>query len=140
MARIQILGLALFLFCGTVEAQTLSSGVWKAVTNFRVDGFPLPASTGEDCVTAAQAADAKGTITKGLDKIGCVITDWQVVNNNLTAALSCDNQDVKAKGTVQGQFTEKSYHLEGQAHGFYKGIIPSVASLTLDGQWLSDCK
>lgn len=129
-----------FLILGSIAgAQTLSPGIWHAETDFRVDGIPLPASIGESCVTPEQAKDAKATLTQSLDKIGCVITDWKVIDNNLNASLTCRSDKLDAKGTIEGTFTDKTYELSGQAHGFYEHIFPSVASLKLHGRWISDC-
>ena len=120
-------------------AQTLNPGMWHAQTDFKVDGIPLPSSTGDSCVTPDEAKDAKTTLTKNLDKIGCVITDWKVVDSQLKASLNCKNDNLTANGTIEGVFTETSYELNGKAHGFYEGIIPSVATLNLHGQWTGAC-
>ena len=139
MKILALISLALLAFSNFSQAQNLTPGIWHAQTDFRVDGIPLPASTGDSCVTPDDAKDAKSTLTKNLDKIGCVITDWNVVNDHLDASLECKNNQVEAKGKIQGDFTDKSYDLKGQAHGFYQHVIPSVASLRLHGQWVSDC-
>jgi hypothetical protein len=121
------------------SAQAIAPGYWTADTKFRVDGIPIPDSTGGGCVTAEQAQDPRNTLTKELTKIGCVITEWDMQGNNLQASLLCKNSDVSAKGKITGQFSDKTYHLQGKAQGFYKNFLPSVASIDLTGQWVRDC-
>lgn len=142
MLRFQILNLffmAGLFFNSSLEAQSLEPGIWHAKTDFTVDGISLPASIGEECVSTEQAKDAKGTISKALDKIGCILTQWNVKDNYLEAALECKNSELNAKGIIRGQFSEKNYQLEGSAHGFYLKVIPAVATLKLNGQWLNIC-
>lgn len=120
-------------------AQSLEPGMWHAVTNFTVDGVALQPSIGNECISTAQTKDAKTTITSKLQGIGCTLTEWNIQGNNLVAGLSCQTKGITATGSLSGQFSEKAYHLEGHAFGFYQRIIPSVASLVLNGQWVGAC-
>lgn len=132
----------LILFAGPFNhsfAQSLEPGIWKAKTNFKLNGIPLPSSEDEECVSPAEAKDAKATIAKELKKKGCELTKWSVKGKKLEAALSCENKDFTAKGNLQGQFSKKSYHLEGEADGTVKQMLPSTATVVLAGEWVKAC-
>ncbi len=120
-------------------AQSVQPGNWQAKTEFKVDGISFPTSLTEECITPDQAIDVKASIAKGLLKLGCVLAQWKVLNNNLEAELECKTSAYTAKGRIRGQFTDKAYQLEGNAHGLYHNIVPTSASLLLTGQWTKDC-
>jgi hypothetical protein len=123
-----------------VFAQTMKPGMWKAKSSFKLNGLSLPASEGEECITAEEAKDPKNTISKELKKNGCELTQWKLKGKKLEAALSCKNKDVDATGKIHGTVSEKSYSLVGEAEGTYQGVLPSQATVNLDGQWVKDCK
>ena len=39
-----------------------------------------------------------------------------------------------------GTVTKKSYNLNAEAKGKYKGTIPATADIKLTGQWVQACK
>ena len=121
-------------------AQSLDPGLWKVKSEFKLNGIPLPTSDNEDCITAAEAHDAKTTVMKELKRNDCTILNWKVKGKNLTATIKCKTSEIQAEGTLTGQFSARNYHLSGSAKGTYQGIIPSEATLKLDGSWLRDCK
>lgn len=124
----------------TSNAQSLEPGIWKTKTSFNIGGIPLPPKDHEDCVLAEQAKDAKSTIIKALKKEGCEVTHWEIKKNELEAGLSCKNNDVQASGKIHGKFSAKNYSLKGEADGTYKNMIPSKATLEVNGQWIKKCK
>lgn len=138
MISLSVLMTVLFL-TSSVFAQSLDPGVWEAKSSFKLNGVPLPGGEDQECVTAADAKDAKITIGKELKKRGCEITKWDVKGKNLTASLKCENDDMDATGTIKGTFTAKSYSLSGEAQGTYQKLLPAEATLKLDGRWLKKC-
>lgn len=121
-------------------AQSLNPGLWKVKSEFKLNGIPLPTSDNEDCITAAETHDAKATVMKELKRNDCRILSWKVKGNNLSAGIKCETSEIQAEGNLSGQFSAQSYHLTGSAKGTYQGIIPSQATLKLDGNWIRDCK
>lgn len=128
------------LLCSvTLNAQSLKPGVWKATSSFQLNGIQLPSSEDEECVTATEAKDAKSTITKELKKNGCELTKWTLKGKKIEASLICKNNELDAKGSLHGQFSQNSYELEGNAEGTYQGVLPSSATMKLSGQWVKAC-
>lgn len=121
------------------QAQSLTPGIWKTKTSFKLSGISLPSKEEVSCITEDEAKDAKTTITDGLKKQGCELNKWEVKNNKLQAALSCKNKDLEATGQIHGQFSKKSYSLDGEAEGTYKSAIPASATIRLTGQWVKKC-
>ncbi len=121
-------------------AQVLEAGLWKTKSSFKLNGISLPSKEHEECISAAEAKDAKTTIVDALKKESCELTRWEVKKGKLEAALSCKNSDVEASGKIHGTLSTKSYSLEGEADGTYKNAIPSTATLKLSGQWVKRCK
>ena len=124
---------------GQLYAQSFEPGFWTTKESLEVSGVPLPASNNEKCISEAQAKDAKATIEKELKKRGCVLTEWIVKNQKLDAAIKCDNDDIQATGKLYGQFSRKSYDLQGNAEGTFKKALPATALLKLSGQWVKKC-
>lgn len=121
------------------SAQSLTPGVWKAQTSFNLNGIPLPPSESEECVSKESAKDVKETITKELKKKGCELTKWNLKGEKLEASLTCKSDDLDAKGNLKGKVTSKSYSITGNAEGTYKNLLPSSATLALNGQWNKPC-
>lgn len=141
MQKSQILLSVSFLFLSmNLAAQSIAPGVWEAKSSFKLNGVPLPGGEDQECVTAADAKDAKITITKELKKRGCVVTKWDIKGKNLDAALKCENDDMNAIGRIKGTFSDKSYKLSGDAEGTYKNVLPAEATLALEGRWLKKCE
>lgn len=136
---IYLILILLNLFVFTVSAQSLQPGIWKVKTVFKLNGIPLPTQDDQECISASEAKDAKSTIAKELKRNDCEIKTWKIAGKNLETKISCSGSDVKAEGVLKGQFTAKSYRLTGKAEGTYQDIIPSVASLSLAGDWVKDC-
>ena len=132
--------LALLVSAHFVHAQSFEPGKWTSNESLELNGIPLPSSKDEECITAAQAKDAKATIEKELKKKGCSLTKWTYKNQKLDAAIKCDNKDMNAVGKLSGKFTNKSYDLTGEANGTDQEILPAVAVLNLSGQWVSYCQ
>lgn len=122
-----------------VKAQSLEPGLWKAKTTFKVGDLSLPPSEDEECISTAEAKDAKGTITKELKRNGCKLLTWKVTGSQLEVSLTCTNEQIDAKGTLRGHFSAKNYELNGDAEGTYQGVIPATATLKLTGQWAKAC-
>lgn len=122
------------------HAQNLQPGLWKAKSQFKLNGVPLPSSEDEDCIKPSQTRDAQATIRKELQKHGCRLDSWVVKNQNLEASLTCQTDEIDAKGKLHGKFTNKSYNLNGEAQGTYQNVIPSKATVTLTGQWVRTCQ
>lgn len=120
-------------------AQSFEAGLWTSKESLELNGIPLPSSSDEECITKAQAKDAKATIAKELKKKGCSLTKWVLKNKKLDAAIKCNNDDMDATGHLSGPFTSTSYELTGEAKGTYKDILPAVAELKLTGQRVSNC-
>ncbi|MGZ3692284.1 MAG: DUF3617 domain-containing protein [Pseudobdellovibrio sp.] len=131
--------LALFFFSGSLYAQSLESGLWKSQDSFEVNGLAMPQSSHENCVTEAQAKDAKSTIEQQLKKQGCSVSKWNVKNNKLDASLSCKNKDIEATGTISGSFSAKVYNLKAEANGTFRQVMPATAVIRLSGQWMKKC-
>ncbi len=123
-----------------ILAQSLDPGLWKVKTEFKLNGIPFPTEDNEDCITSAEAKDAKATVTRELKRNDCEILSWKVKEKNLTASIKCDTSEIQAEGTLKGQFSAKKYQLSGVAKGTYQGVIPSVATLKLTGNWMRACK
>lgn len=130
--------LAVFFLSQTGLAQSMQPGLWRAKSTLVLNNLPLPASEDEECVSKSQAKDVKQTITKELSKKGCTIQKWNLKSQQLDATLNCKSKDLEAKGTLKGKVENKSYKLTGEAEGTYK-MIPSFASLQLEGQWVKNC-
>jgi hypothetical protein len=123
----------------TLLAQSLEPGMWKAKTSFKLNGIPLPSSEHEECITPSEAKDVKSTITKELQKNKCELTKWNVKGKKLEASLECKSDELDAKGNLHGQFSKKSYELQGEAKGTYQNVLPSSATVQLSGQWVKAC-
>lgn len=137
MRRFSVVLLGTFLALQT-PAQEFEPGLWKSRTTLRLNGIPMPDSRAENCITDKQAKNARATIEYELKKQGCFLTKWEVKKENLDADVKCDNQDLEANGKLRGPFSEKEYDLRGEAKGKYKRILPSVASITMTGEWVAD--
>ncbi|AZZ36293.1 hypothetical protein CIK05_05645 [Bdellovibrio sp. qaytius] len=122
-----------------IWAQSFEAGLWKSKESLELNGIPLPSSSDEECITKEQAKDAKATIEKELKKKGCTLTKWNYKNQNLDAAITCNNKDMVASGKLTGPFTSKSYKLTCEATGTYKDVLPAVAELKLSGERVSAC-
>ncbi|MES2803550.1 MAG: DUF3617 family protein [Bdellovibrionota bacterium] len=133
-----ILVTALF-FNFQVNAQSFEPGLWTSKESLTLNGIPLPSSNDEECISKAQAKDAKATIEKELKKKGCSLTKWVYKNQKLDASIKCDNDDMEATGKLSGPFTSKSYELKGEARGTYKQVLPAIAQLNLFGERISNC-
>ncbi len=121
-------------------AQQLAPGMWKVKTDFKLNGISLPTTDDEECITAAEAKDAKTTVAKELKRNDCELKNWKVKGKNLEASISCKRSEIEAEGILKGTFNEKSYELFGEAAGTFQGIIPSTATLKLIGTWVKTCK
>lgn len=130
---------AILLFNMPLFAQSFEAGLWKSKESLELNGIPLPSSSDEECITKAQAKDAKATIAKELKKKGCALTKWVLKNKKLDASIKCNNDDMDATGSLSGPFTSTSYELTGEAKGTYKQLLPAVAALKLSGQRVSGC-
>ncbi|MCC2677825.1 MAG: hypothetical protein K0R29_401 [Pseudobdellovibrio sp.] len=119
-------------------AQKFVPGLWKSRTTLRLNGIPMPDSRSENCISDTQAKDARATLEEELKKQGCFLTKWQVNNKNLEADVKCDNQNLLANGKLSGPFTESKYELRGEAKGKYKRALPSIAAITMTGEWVAD--
>lgn len=129
------------LFGINTQAISMRPGQWKSTTSFKLNGIQLPKNESQGCVSPKQASDIQTTLTKGLQKDGCELKKWNLKGTHLQAEVSCQNKDIAAEGKISGTVTEKSYNLEGNAQGIYKNAIPSVATITLTGNWVSKtCK
>lgn len=127
-----------FLIGLAAQAQKFVPGLWKSRTTLRLNGIPMPDSRAENCITGKQAKDARATIEDELKKQGCFLTKWEVNNKNLDADVKCDNQNLLANGKLYGPFDEKKYELRGEAKGKYKRALPSIAAITMTGEWVAD--
>lgn len=127
-------------FGSALVAQHLTPGIWKVKTDFKLNGISLPTTDDEECITAAEAKDAKTTVAKELKRNDCELKNWKVKGKNLTAGISCNRAEIEAEGVLKGTFNEKSYELFGEAAGTFQGIIPSTATLRLIGTWVKTCK
>ncbi len=130
---------ATLIFANPVHAQQLSAGLWKVKTIFKLNGIALPTTEDEDCISATEAKDVKGTVTKELKRNDCEIKSWKVSGKNLEATIACSRAEIEAEGNLKGQFTKKSYQLSGDATGTFQGVIPSTATLQLSGSWVKAC-
>lgn len=128
-----------FFFGTQIYAQSFEPGLWKSKESLELNGVPLSPSSGEDCITAKEAKDAKATIEKELKQQGCSVVKWSVKNQKLDAAIKCDNDEMEAVGKLKGKFSRKSYELVGEAEGTIKKILPAVAVLRLSGEWVKSC-
>lgn len=129
-----------FLFSATfqVAAQSIDPGLWRDKSSFTVNGIPLPSKKQEECIRADQAKDVKSAIIKDLKAHGCELTKWTVKGSKLEASLKCDSDDLEASGTLKGQFSKKSYSLDGEAEGTYQQMLPAKAELKLRGEWVAE--
>ena len=139
-AVITIIIFTISFFVITIHAQSLQPGIWKVKSDIKLNGISLPTESVEDCITVAEAKDAKTTVAKELKRNECLIKSWKIKGQNLTAKISCASREIQADGILTGQFTKKSYILSGNATGTYQNLIPSVAHLKLEGVWISACK
>ncbi len=140
MKRILVLLVGLtFSHSSILLAQSIEPGLWKTKTSFKLNGIPLPSSENEDCVSASEAKDVKSSITKELQKNKCELTKWTVKGKKLEASLECKSSELNAKGNLHGQFSKKSYELQGDAKGTYQNVLPSSATVQLSGQWVKAC-
>jgi hypothetical protein len=134
----------LFSFClipfsSQAFAQSVKAGVWQAVSTINISGLPLPGSKDEECISASEAKDIKATILKRLEKTGCSSTKWIVKGAQLDIGLKCKRAGLDAEGNLHGTVTRTLYKLSGTASGTYQSI-PTEAELSLQGQWIKDCK
>lgn len=126
------------LFSLQAPAQKFVPGLWKSRTTLRLNGIPMPDSRAENCITNKQAKNARATIENQLKSQGCYLTKWEVKEKNLDADVKCDNKDLEANGKLRGPFSERKYDLKGEARGKYKRILPSIAAITLTGEWVEE--
>lgn len=122
-----------------LQAQSFEPGIWKSKESIKLNGLPFPAPDGEECISAAQAGDARAAIAAELKRIDCNITKWEAKDQKLDLAVSCDNKNFNATGNLKGTFTRKSYDLKGDANGSIRQTIPAVVEMHLTGQWLRAC-
>lgn len=127
------------LFTLQTNAQSFEAGLWKTKESIKVNGIALPESSSQECVTEAQAKDAKAAIQKELKKQNCALTKWTVKNQKLDAAITCKSKDIEASGNLSGDFGLKSYNLTGEAQGTFMQALPATANLALSGQWIRKC-
>lgn len=120
-------------------AQSFEPGLWKSKESLELNGVSLPDFKAEECITPSQAKDSKATIEKELKRRGCSLTKWMVKDQKLDAAIICKNENMDAVGNLKGEFSSKSYNLNGEANGTFKEILPAVAVLKLSGQWVKAC-
>jgi hypothetical protein len=120
------------------KAQSLAAGQWQTRTQVLLNGLPLPPNHGSECVTTDTTKNLQSKLAEELAKSGCKIDKWNLQGQTLITSLSCDQDDIQAQGDIKGTVTDKSYQLQGQASGNYKGI-PAVATLKLTGQWTGSC-
>lgn len=130
---------AFMFFSAQLFAQSFEPGLWKSKESLELNGITLPAHEAEECITKNQAKDAKGTIERELKRRGCSLTKWTVKNQQLDAAIICKNEDMDAVGNLQGEFSPKSYNLNGGAKGTFKQVLPATAVLKLSGKWIKAC-
>lgn len=132
---------ALVLLLSTAElyAQSFEPGIWKSKESIKLNGLPFPAPDGEECISAAQAGDARAAIAAELKRIDCSITKWDAKNQKLELSVSCDNKNFSATGNLKGSFTRKNYDLRGDANGSIRQTIPAVVEMHLTGQWQRAC-
>lgn len=130
---------ALLFFAFQLYAQSFEPGLWKSKESLVLNGLPFPESTGEECITDAQAKDAKATIEKELKKQGCGLTKWVVNNQKLVASINCKNDNFDAVGKLSGGFSRESYDLVGEAKGTFMQALPAIAVIKLSGQWVKKC-
>ncbi len=129
-----------FIFVSThAFSQALDAGLWKAKSEFSVNGLPLPSSENEECISKDEVKDIKATITKDLRKNNCTLDAWKANAGKLEAALTCKSDGLEATGKIRGSYTAKSYDLTGEANGTYQKSIPASAKLKLKGQWTKAC-
>ena len=120
-------------------AQTLMAGQWSAQASFKLNGIPMPPSHSEECLTASEAKDAKGTIEKSLERSNCHLTSWSVVKKKLKAEVECKNSTYDAKGELAGLFDKRSYDLAGEIKGTHKVLGVARATVEFSGKWISAC-
>lgn len=123
-----------------VEAQSMSAGQWNAQASFKLNGIPLPPSHSTECLTAAEAKDAKATIEKSLKRSSCQLNSWVLKKNQLKAEVSCKNSDYDAKGQLSGLFDKQSYDLSGEISGTHKVVGKAIASVQFSGRWMGKCQ
>lgn len=129
-----------FLLAATHSfAQALEAGLWKAKSDFSINGLPLPSNENEECITKDEVKDIKATITKDLRKNNCTLDTWKAHAGKLEASLTCKSDGLEATGKIRGSYTTKSYDLAGEANGTYQKSIPASAKLKLKGQWTKTC-
>lgn len=120
-------------------AQTLKPGIWKGQASFTVNNIPLPSTQDEDCILPHEVKDVKGSLVKNLKKQGCSLTKWEVRGQKIEASLVCKGQDIDATGSLKGQFSDKSYKLSGEVKGTFKEMLPAIAQVELQGEWVKSC-
>lgn len=120
-------------------AQTLKPGLWKAKITFKVNDISMPSSNEEDCILPHEVKDVKASIEKNLKKNDCSLTKWTVKGHKLDSALSCNSDNLVATGTLRGDFSDKSYKLNGEAKGTIDAILPATATIELRGEWVKPC-
>ena len=135
----KLLTLTLVFFGLHANAQSLNAGLWKARTNYKVNGIPLPHTEDEECISKSQAKDVKATLSSALQKRGCEFNSWKLVGQELNAELHCKKDGFEATGIVKGSVTPTRYDLITDAKGKYKSI-PSIAQIHLVGDRIQDCK
>ncbi len=139
LQRSKFFFLFFLLLSSTTQAQDLAPGIWQAKSEGILNGISILPAVGEECISSEQAQNPKTTISKIIEKIGCVLTSWSINDGNLEASLDCKTNQLRAKGKIRGQFSEKSYDLHGNVQGVYLNFIPASANLILRGQWMSEC-
>lgn len=117
----------------------MAPGQWSAQASFKLNGIPMPPSHSDECLTPAEAKDAKGTIEKSLQRNDCHLTSWSVHKKNLKAQVECKSKNYDAKGELEGLFDKKSYDLSGEIHGTHKILGVARATVEFSGKWISSC-
>lgn len=121
-------------------AQKLEPGTWKSQSRVKLNGFPLPSENEANCITKDELKNPKQTIEEALEKNKCKLTKWSMKKNNVSASVICDNDDFKASGVIAGNFSKKSYDLEGEASGVHDIIGKTRAEIKLTGEWTGACE
>lgn len=135
--------LLLFIFLTSAslsKAQSMAAGQWNAQASFKLNGIPMPPSHSTECLTAAEAKDAKATIEKSLKHNNCQLNSWSIKKSQLKADVACKNADYDAKGQLSGLFDRQSYDLSGEISGTHKVFGKAYASVQFSGRWMGKCQ
>lgn len=130
--------LSTLILSSFASAQKLEAGQWQTKSTLHLNGIPLPAHEGGECISKEQTKNIKESIVKELKKTDCTLDKWSLKGENLEASLTCKKENLEAKGKLKGTVTAKKYDLTGDASGTYMQI-PSQATLKLTGEWTGVC-